>query len=145
MKIVWRPDADNLYLSSGSDNLALHRAPQDFALIRCFIGGASKEEFLKMDNPLLLQVVRKELEHLLQIKGTPVLEKIYRWDRAMPQYLLGHQERLKQIESRMEKQPGLFFAGNYLKGVGIPDCIQSGENAAKQVVHYLTHSQLNHK
>ncbi|MBM2823008.1 MAG: protoporphyrinogen oxidase, partial [Thermoleophilia bacterium] len=60
---------------------------------------------------------------------------IHRWPRGMPQYVMGHPERLERIDERLSEIPGLALAGAAYRGVGIPDCIHSGEVAAESVVH----------
>jgi oxygen-dependent protoporphyrinogen oxidase len=64
------------------------------------------------------------------------------WEKAMPQYNLGHPEKLKQIDAALEKHPGLALAGNGYRGIGIPDCIHSGELAVEKVMRYASQSRL---
>jgi protoporphyrinogen/coproporphyrinogen III oxidase len=70
----------------------------------------------------------------LGITANPLYERIYRWDKAMPQYALGHPQRLERIEQQVSAYPGLALAGNAYQGIGIPDCIHSGESAAERVL-----------
>jgi len=117
-----------------------HRAPPGFALLRVFAGRAGEESRLPWDEAGLLDVARNELRQTLGIAALPILQRVFRWERAMPQYNLGHPERLKRIETRLEAHPGLALAGNGYRGIGIPDCIHSGEMAAEQVMaHLLAH------
>jgi oxygen-dependent protoporphyrinogen oxidase len=81
----------------------------------------------------LVQIASEELAALLNIAGKPALAKIFRWHAAMPQYHLGHLDRLQRIKDRMGNLPGLALAGNAFTGVGIPQCIRSGELAAESV------------
>jgi protoporphyrinogen/coproporphyrinogen III oxidase len=88
-----------------------------------------------------VQLVREELRTVLGIQAAPQAQYVFRWPQAMPQYTLGHLERVKLIERRFESHPGLFCAGNAYHGIGIPDCIASGEMAAAQALQYLqTHA-----
>ena len=70
-----------------------------------------------------------------------MLARVFRWPRAMPQYTVGHLDRLALIEQRLDAQPGLFLAGNAYRGIGIPDCIASGEAAAERAVMYLKQTE----
>jgi oxygen-dependent protoporphyrinogen oxidase len=71
---------------------------------------------------------------LLQITGGPCLSQVYRWHGAMPQYHLGHIERVQRIRDRISQNSGLALAGNAYQGVGIPHCVESGEQAAEKVL-----------
>jgi oxygen-dependent protoporphyrinogen oxidase len=114
-----------------------HRAPEGFGLIRAFVGRAGQEGALDVDDDVLLKLVRDELRRALGITAPPVLHRIFRWPKAMPQYTLGHLDRLDVIEQRLAVHPGLFVAGNAYRGIGIPDCIASGEAAAEAVLKFL--------
>jgi protoporphyrinogen/coproporphyrinogen III oxidase len=107
------------------------RAPDDMALLRTFVGRAGREEAVSLPDDDLLKLVRHDLQEILGITATPVLSRINRWYRAMPQYVLGHQERLSRIDSCLERHPGLDLLGASYRGVGIPDCIDSGDRAAQ--------------
>ncbi len=118
------------------------RAPDDVLLLRCFIGRAGQETLLDRDDDALVQLARDELHSILQIDAPPLFSKVYRWMRGMPQYHLGHVERVAQIEQRLTQHPGLFVAGAAYRGVGIPDCIRSAEGAAAQAITFLTNDEL---
>jgi oxygen-dependent protoporphyrinogen oxidase len=108
------------------------RAPPAHALIRAFLGRAGADEIVGQTDDALLALVRAELGRTLGITRPPELYRIYRWPRAMPQYTMGHRERVAAIEERLSRHPGLFPAGNAYGGIGIPDAIQSGERAAER-------------
>jgi oxygen-dependent protoporphyrinogen oxidase len=110
------------------------RAPADKVLIRVFIGGALQPELLDLADDELRRLAIDELGELLQIKGQPVLIDIARWPRSMPQYHVGHIERVARIEKLVERHPTLALAGNAYHGVGIPQCIASAEAAAERIV-----------
>ncbi len=112
-------------------------------LLRVFLGGASRPELVEESDDRLRAIVLDELRQLLGVRGEPHLFQIARWPHAMPQYHLGHLERLVRIESAVEHWPGMQLAGNAYHGVGIPHCIHSGEAAAERIVenpkrHYRT-------
>ncbi|MGD2156502.1 MAG: protoporphyrinogen oxidase [Anaerolineales bacterium] len=115
-----------------------HRVPQGYALVRVFIGRAGQENQIAWDNEGLLSIAREELELTLGITADPLLRRIYKWEKAMPQYNRGHPERLERIDTALEAIPGLALAGNGYGGIGIPDCIHSGELAANQVLDSIS-------
>jgi oxygen-dependent protoporphyrinogen oxidase len=110
------------------------RAPQGHALLRAFVGGALQPEVLEMDDDELLTAVRGDLRELLGIQPEPLFAEISRWPRSMPQYHVGHLERLARIQNRVAALPSLALAGNAYDGIGIPDCVRSGETAANRLV-----------
>lgn len=109
-----------------------HRAPEGYGLIRVFVGRAGQD--IPWNENDLLALAREELKLTLGITADPLLQRVFMWDRAMPQYNLGHPEILKRIDTALEKYPGLALAGNGYRGIGIPDCIHSGELAVQQVM-----------
>jgi oxygen-dependent protoporphyrinogen oxidase len=113
------------------------RAPQDRALIRCFLGGSRDEQVLAFSNEEILRIVRQELKQMIGVTSEPRFTRIYKWQRAMAQYSIGHLERLERIERLRQQLPGLALAGNGYTGIGIPDCIRSGTEAASQVLNAL--------
>ncbi|MEE9217528.1 MAG: protoporphyrinogen oxidase, partial [Acidobacteriota bacterium] len=115
-----------------------HRAPEGFALIRAFLGRAGDDSIVERTDEDLLRLVRDELRSVLGICKEPKLTRIYRWPKGMPQYTLGHLDRVERIERLVGRRPGLFVAGSALRGVGIPDCIESGEQAAAGVLRFMS-------
>ena len=111
-----------------------HRAPLGHALLRVFVGRAGQEEQIAWDEASLLQIAQEELELTLGITAEPSLRRVFIWERAMPQYELGHPARLRRIEAALEHLPGLALAGNGYRGIGIPDCIHSGQLAAERIL-----------
>ncbi len=111
-----------------------HRAPQDRVLLRVFIGGALAEDLAEQDDEALVRLAREELQEIMGITATPLLASAYRWHKANPQYDLGHEERVAEIERTLANFPGLHLAGAAYRGAGIPDCIQSGMKAAQAIV-----------
>ena len=109
------------------------RAPAGQALLRAFVGGALQPELLELDEDQLLTRVLGDLRDLLGIERAPLFTEVTKWERSMPQYHVGHLERVKRIETRLAGIPGLVLAGNAYLGLGIPDCIRSGEAAADRI------------
>jgi len=114
------------------------RAPAGCALLRTFVGGALQPELFDLDDRALLELVRRELSELLGVRDEPDFAVVLRHERAMPQYHVGHLDVVSRIESALSACPGLALAGNFLKGVGIPDSIASGEAAAEKVLNELS-------
>jgi len=113
------------------------RAPAGHVLLRVFVGGALKPGLWDQDDHSLKATVRKELAALLGIKAEPLLCRIHRHPSSMPQYQVGHLERVRRIESHLDGLPGLQLAGNAYRGVGIADCVHSGEEAAEKSLERL--------
>jgi oxygen-dependent protoporphyrinogen oxidase len=109
-----------------------HRAPEGYALIRVFVGRAGQD--IPWNEADLLALAKEELKLTLEITADPLLQRVFMWDKAMPQYNLGHPEILKRIDAAIEKHPGLALAGNGYRGIGIPDCIHSGELAVEKIL-----------
>ena len=110
------------------------RAPDGHVLLRAFLGGAPAAGVLDQNDAALASLAEGELRALLGIEGAARLTRVHRHRAAMPQYLVGHLGRLAAIEARTARYPGLAFAGAAYRGVGVPDCIRSGEAAAERVV-----------
>jgi oxygen-dependent protoporphyrinogen oxidase len=108
------------------------RAPEGHVLVRCFVGGAMQQNLFEQDDAAMVESVRRELRELLHITSEPLLTRIHRHAQAMPQYRVGHLERMARIDTSLAQHPDLAVAGNAYRGVGIPDCIHSGELAAEQ-------------
>jgi oxygen-dependent protoporphyrinogen oxidase len=108
------------------------RAPEGHALLRCFLGGALNERVLESDDGVLAAVARGELSQALGITAVPVLTRVARWTKAMPQYHVGHAARVEAIQQCAAALPGLHLCGGAYRGVGIADCVRSGEAAAER-------------
>jgi oxygen-dependent protoporphyrinogen oxidase len=113
-----------------------HRAPENRAIVRCFLGGARDEQILQTSEEEILEIVRGELRQIIGIalNAEPLFARVYKWKSAMAQYSVGHLERLQRIESFRQKLPGLALAGNGYNGIGVPDCVRSGAEAAGKIL-----------
>ncbi|MDQ3669143.1 MAG: protoporphyrinogen oxidase [Actinomycetota bacterium] len=108
------------------------RAPAGSTLIRVYAGRFDGRDVTADSDEELVALARDELR-LLGIEAEPDPFRVHRWPRGMPQYILGHPERIERIESAVADHPGLALAGSAYRGVGIPDCIHSGEEAARSL------------
>jgi len=113
------------------------RAPDDLVLIRVFLGGALQPELLDLDDLQLTELAHRELSQLLQIAGSPADNHLQRWIEKMPQYDVGHVQLVDAIDAEVTSQPGLELAGNAYHGVGIPQCIRSGNESAQRLADSL--------
>lgn len=111
-----------------------HRAPEGKVLLRVFAGGARSPELVEMDSGELESRVLGELAAMLGIRGEPIYRTTSHWPRTMPQYHVGHVALVQQIESAAAKLDRIELAGNAYHGVGIPNCIHSGEQAAERIL-----------
>jgi oxygen-dependent protoporphyrinogen oxidase len=113
------------------------RSPAGHALFRLFLGGAGRGSFVERSDDELLQVVQGEMREIMGVSAEPELFRVNRYDRAMPQYHVGHLDRVARIRELAGRQSGLFVAGAAFGGVGIPDCVKSGVQTATDAVALL--------
>ncbi len=106
-----------------------YRVPDDMVLLRCFMGGNA----LSLSDDALVEAACSELGNIMQLQARPVFHSIARWPDSMAQYAVGHEQRIQRLESILESIPGLHLAGNAYHGIGIPDCIRMGKEAAARV------------
>jgi oxygen-dependent protoporphyrinogen oxidase len=107
------------------------RAPEGHVLLRAFAGGALQPEIFALDEGDMQVRVEANLRELLGINEDPLFVEVAKWKDSMPQYEVGHLDRVNEIEKLTSELPGLALAGNAYRGAGIPDCIRSGETAAE--------------
>jgi oxygen-dependent protoporphyrinogen oxidase len=109
------------------------RAPAGHALVRIYMGRSEGRDVTADSDADLVACARREVADTLGAGAAPLHVRVHRWQREMPQYVLGHLDRLAAIENALDEHPGLAVAGAAYRGVGIPDCIASGEAAAERV------------
>ncbi|WP_417745008.1 protoporphyrinogen oxidase [Rosistilla oblonga] len=117
------------------------RAPDDMHLIRVFIGGAMQSHLLERSDDELIETARRELAAMIGLQGPAKIQRVARWNNAMPQYHVGHCDRRDRVELAIGQLPGLELAGNALHGVGIAHCIRTARAAADRIGKHLA-SQL---
>ena len=105
--------------------------------LRTFVGGALQPDVYDRSDDELIALVRRELSDILGVSGREDFVIVARHGRAMPQYHVGHLDLVERVESRVAEHPCLELAGTAYDGVGIPDCIHSGEQAAERAYSAL--------
>jgi oxygen-dependent protoporphyrinogen oxidase len=115
-----------------------HRAPAGHVLIRCYVGGVGREAVLQLSDDQLVARVRAELAAICGLNAEPTYVEVNRWWKAMPQYTIGHLDRLAQLDAALSRYGGLVLTGAGYRGVGIPDCIRDGALAAGTLVEFLS-------
>ncbi len=130
--LVPRSEGKRLLAATFVHNKFPHRAPDDRALLRCFFAGTNAEDVWSLSDDQIVAIVRNELQQIIGLRGEPLFARVYKWKSAMAQYGVGHLERLDRIERLRQQLPGLTLAGNAYRGIGVPDCVRSGSEAARQ-------------
>jgi protoporphyrinogen/coproporphyrinogen III oxidase len=133
--LVPRSEGKQLLAATFVHNKFPHRAPEDRALLRCFFAGSSAEKVWQLTDDAIIAVVRNELQQILGLRAVPLFARVYKWKSAMAQYGVGHLERLDRIDRLRQQLPKLALAGNGYRGIGVPDCVRSGTEAAKQMLN----------
>jgi oxygen-dependent protoporphyrinogen oxidase len=112
--------------------------PEGKVLLRCFIGKPDDQGVIDLTDEEIIKIVLNDLNKTMNITAEPEFHIITRWKKAMPQYTIGHLERMKNVKESLAKElPGVFLAGASFEGVGIPGCIDQGETAKEKVLHFL--------
>jgi protoporphyrinogen/coproporphyrinogen III oxidase len=135
--LVPRSEGKRMLAATFVHNKFPHRAPDNRAIVRCFLGGARDEAILALAGDEILRIAREELKQILQLTAEPLFARVFKWKSAMAQYGVGHLERLQRIEGLRRKFPGLALAGNGYSGIGVPDCVRSGNEAVEDTLKSL--------
>ena len=114
------------------------RAPEGHALFRCFYGRHGDDDALSLDDAALVALSESELGRMLAINGAPTHRWVHRWDKAMPQYTVGHLDRIDAIEQGLAPFHGIHLVGAGYRGVGIPDCVGQARATAERIAGLKT-------
>jgi oxygen-dependent protoporphyrinogen oxidase len=117
------------------------RAPPGCVLWRALCGGIHRGDVCDWNDDDLGRVVHTEMKHVMGVTGEPVFREIVRWPRAIPQYVVGHPDRLARIDARAADLPGLFLGGNAYRGIALNDCSRQGATIASRVAAYMVDLQ----
>jgi protoporphyrinogen/coproporphyrinogen III oxidase len=115
-----------------------HLADDSLVLIRCMVGRRGDRRWLDLDDETMVRRLHDELVQAMGLSAGPVQQSIQRWPRAMPQYLVGHQERLDALSAAIQHLPGLYLTGASYRGVGIASCVADAQRVAQDVVHHVS-------
>jgi len=129
--LVPRSEGKQMLAATFVHNKFPHRAPEDRALLRCFFAGSNAESVWNLTDDQIIGIIRNELQQIIGLRAEPIFARVYKWKSAMAQYGVGHLERLERIERLRQKLPGLMLAGNAYRGIGVPDCVRTGRDAAE--------------
>lgn len=135
--VVPRVEQRHLLAATWTSRKWARRAPSSRVLVRCYLGGAGREAVLERDDASVVTLVREELGRMAGIGAEPTYTTVQRWWRGMPQYHLGHEDRLRLIDAALAGHPGLFVTGAAYRGIGIPDCVRDGTDTANKLVGVL--------
>ena len=114
-----------------------HRAPKDYVMLRCYVGGALQEGIAEKDTETLETLVRKDLQQIMGITEIPIFCKVFKNNKSNVQYHVNHSQKIDSIMEDLKNYPGLFLAGSAYRGIGIPDCIQNGNLAAESALKFV--------
>lgn len=114
-----------------------HRVPEGHVMLRCFIGGALKEDLAEQDEAALEEMVKKELREMMGITEEPVFVRAFKNEKANVQYQVNHGSLIEQVNEELAAMPGMFLSGSAYTGIGIPDCVFNGTRAAESALNYL--------
>ncbi|MCZ8515258.1 protoporphyrinogen oxidase [Paenibacillus filicis] len=135
--VIPRNEGRMITACTWSSSKWLHAAPPGTVLLRTYVGRSNSQEWMRLSDQELLSGVWADLKDTMEIAAEPVFFEITRCFRSMPQYPVGHNERLKKLGVQLRNyKPGLFVCGAGYGGVGIPDCIQQGKDAAEQMLTF---------
>ena len=113
------------------------RAPAGFVLWRALCGGVHRAEQVEWDDDRLARAVHEEIRFAMGVTGKPMFRRIVRWRAAIPQYVLGHLDRVARIDALVAQHPGLFLTGNAYRGVAMADCVEQGGLVAARVANFV--------
>ncbi|HTG71713.1 MAG TPA: protoporphyrinogen oxidase [Candidatus Udaeobacter sp.] len=134
--VVPRSEGLHITACTWTSNKWLHTSPDNKVLLRCYVGRSGAEEIVRLPDAELVKAVRKDIEETMGIKAVPTFIEITRLPRSMPQYPLGHLTNMKQLRERFERElPGVWITGAAFDGVGLPDCIRQGKEAAQAILN----------
>jgi oxygen-dependent protoporphyrinogen oxidase len=132
--LVPRSEAKNIMAITFVHQKFSGRVPAGMGLLRCFLGGARNDQILALEDDAIQKIVREELRQILRVDAEPLFTRLFKWKNAMAQYTVGHTHRMESIQRLAAQLPSFALAGNAYSGIGVPDCIRSGQNAAQKVL-----------
>lgn len=136
--LVPRTEGLRITACTWTSNKWLHSSPDDKVLLRCYVGHSEDQESIKLDDEALVAAVREDIEKVIGLKAEPIFAEITRLNHSMPQYPVGHVQAIRDLRIELnEKLPGVWVTGAAFDGVGLPDCIRQGKEAASLILDYI--------
>jgi len=136
--VVPRTEGRKILACTWTSSKFPHRAPEGFVMLRCFVGGALKEDLAEQDEETIAAMVKKELADLMGIHQAPEICKVFHNKKSNVQYRVGHAELIDSVQKELNAFPGLFLTGSAYTGIGIPDCIQNGTRTAESAIQFFS-------
>ena len=118
-----------------------HLADDTHVVIRCMVGRRGDTRWLDMDDETIVRRVHGELVEAMGLTAGPVQERVQRWPQAMPQYLVGHQDRLDALDAALRDLPGLYLTGAAYRGIGLASCVANAQRTAKKITEALSETR----
>jgi protoporphyrinogen/coproporphyrinogen III oxidase len=112
------------------NNKFANRSPADHLLVRLFVGGHQAGKWMNQSDEQIVDMALMDLKRISQISEAPILNRVFRWPNSMPEYAVGHQNKMEQLKKLARAEASLFLSGNILRGVGMPDCIAQAKETA---------------
>jgi len=122
-----------------------HLADDSLVLIRCLVGRHGDRRWVGMDDDTLVGHVHDELVEAMGLTADPVQQRIQRWPRGLPQYLVGHQDRLDAVDAGLRDLPRLYLTGAAYRGVGLASCVADAERTAQDVAEDVSQTPADHR
>ena len=135
--VVPRSEGRKILACTWTSSKFPHRTPEGFVMLRCFVGGALKEDLAEQDTDAIEAMVKKELADLMGIHQEPEFCRVFHNKKSNVQYRVGHADLIESVQKELSTHPGLFLTGSAYTGIGIPDCIQNGTRTADAAIKFL--------
>ncbi len=135
--LVPRNEGKRILGSIWTSSIFRDQAPTGEVLLRTMVGGYTDPDAVHLDDKDLIALVHGELSQILGLQTQPAFVRIFRYDKGIPQFILGHNDRLRQIATRLESLPGIYLASNAYSGIGLNDCVTRADEVTTALVQHL--------
>jgi len=135
--LIPRDEGVRILGSIWTSSIFSDRAPEGMVQMRTMIGGATDPDAAGLSDGELLDIVTHELKPIIDLRGSPAHMRIFRYDRGIPQFIVGHPARMERMDKILENHPGLYFTGNAYEGVGLNDCVLRSDKVVRKLADYL--------
>jgi oxygen-dependent protoporphyrinogen oxidase len=135
--LIPKQEGKNILGTLWDSSIFENRAPDGFVLLRSMMGGACFPQYINLPDEEVQKRVQADLQTIMGIKEVPDFVRIFRHDKAIPQYTVGHGKRLAALEERANAHPGLILTGNSYRGIGLNDCVAAAQKASDEAIEHL--------